>query len=83
MVFFGHFSFFFEMFKKVNVGVWGRSTNRGWARLEKHNIQMGMVVFEKKIIFLNVFSIFFSLFGYPLTQGSGIYAIRQDIPPCN
>ena len=51
MVFFGHFSFFFEMFKKVNVGVWGRSTNRGWARLEKHNIQMGMVVFEKKIIF--------------------------------
>jgi hypothetical protein len=63
------FHFFSKCLKKVNVGVWGRSTNRGWARLEKHNIQMGMVVFEKKIIFENVFFNIFFFFRLPLDSG--------------
>jgi hypothetical protein len=64
---------FLEMFFfQISVGVWGRSFNRGWARLEKHNIKMGMVLFEeKKVIFLN--NVFFNIFFFfRMSLASGI-----------
>ena len=52
IIFFGHFSSFFEIFFfQDDVEIWGRSIHADWARSEQRNMEMGTIFFLKKIIF--------------------------------